>query len=134
MCGASARTPPAIVTAELAAHVADQGPRRGDRHASRGPRSAGAERSYSCTSRQTCTSHTICGVSARSRSLREDDEVVAVDDLVGDCLGEVGGAAAGHVTQGSEERRVEKECVNTCRSRWWQYQSKKNTTQQEQDT
>src|SRR3546814_12095912 len=25
----------------------------------------------------------------------------------------------------SEERRVGKECVGTCRSRWWPYQSKK---------
>src|SRR3546814_15980945 len=27
----------------------------------------------------------------------------------------------------SEERRVGKECVSTCRSRWWQDHSKKNT-------
>src|SRR3546814_11707758 len=29
----------------------------------------------------------------------------------------------------SEERRVGKECVSTCRSRWSQYHSKKNNTQ-----
>src|SRR3546814_17629060 len=28
-------------------------------------------------------------------------------------------------SEGSEERRVGKECVSTCRSRWSQYQSKK---------
>src|SRR3546814_17241333 len=28
----------------------------------------------------------------------------------------------------SEERRVGKECVSTCRSRWWPYPSKKNNT------
>src|SRR3546814_12667091 len=28
----------------------------------------------------------------------------------------------------SEERRVGKECVSTCRSRWSQYHSKKNTS------
>src|SRR3546814_18381436 len=27
----------------------------------------------------------------------------------------------------SEERRVGKECVSTCRSRWWRYSSKKKT-------
>src|SRR3546814_17767470 len=27
----------------------------------------------------------------------------------------------------SEERRVGKECVSTCRSRWWPYHSKKTT-------
>src|SRR3546814_13118916 len=27
----------------------------------------------------------------------------------------------------SEERRVGKECVSTCRSRWWPYHSKKKT-------
>ena len=32
-------------------------------------------------------------------SLGQDDEVVAVDDLVGHALGEVGGAAAGHLAQ-----------------------------------
>src|SRR3546814_19407652 len=26
-----------------------------------------------------------------------------------------------HITQRSEERRVGKECVSTCRSRWWPY-------------
>src|SRR3546814_15361025 len=30
--------------------------------------------------------------------------------------------------QRSEERRVGKECVSTCRSRWSQYNLKKNTT------
>src|SRR3546814_17737389 len=28
----------------------------------------------------------------------------------------------------SEERRVGKECVSTCRSRWWPYHYKKNKT------
>src|SRR3546814_10401070 len=28
--------------------------------------------------------------------------------------------------QRSEERRVGKECVSTCRVRWWQYREKKN--------
>src|SRR3546814_19644210 len=28
----------------------------------------------------------------------------------------------------SEERRVGKDCVSTCRSRWWQYHKKKKTT------
>src|SRR3546814_5584188 len=30
------------------------------------------------------------------------------------------------LTQRSEERRVGKECVSTCRSRWWPYNTKKN--------
>src|SRR3546814_12746586 len=30
--------------------------------------------------------------------------------------------------QRSEERRGGKECVRTCRSRWWPYHSKKKTT------
>src|SRR3546814_16222473 len=34
--------------------------------------------------------------------------------------------------QRSEERRVGKECVSTCRSRWSPYHSKNNTTLQEQ--
>src|SRR3546814_13426055 len=33
----------------------------------------------------------------------------------------------------SEERRVGKECVSTCRSRWSPYHSKKNTTPLEQN-
>src|SRR3546814_14847481 len=44
------------------------------------------------------------------------------------------GACAPHLTQlrfdRSEERRVGKECVSTCRSRWSPYQLKKNTLQQ----
>src|SRR3546814_16463973 len=31
----------------------------------------------------------------------------------------------------SEERRVGKECVSTCRSRWWTYQSKKKNQQEQ---
>src|SRR3546814_16030165 len=34
----------------------------------------------------------------------------------------------------SEERRVGKECVSTCRSRWSQYHSKKKTTTYTQQT
>src|SRR3546814_12321407 len=34
----------------------------------------------------------------------------------------------------SEERRVGKECVRTCRSRWSPYHSKKKTTQDDNDT
>src|SRR3546814_15525675 len=30
------------------------------------------------------------------------------------------------IEQRSEERRVGKECVSTCRSRWWRYPYKKN--------
>src|SRR3546814_11907488 len=40
-------------------------------------------------------------------------------------------AAAGEIAlpcARSEERRVGKECVSTCRSRWSPYHSKKNTT------
>src|SRR3546814_10984989 len=35
---------------------------------------------------------------------------------------------AGRVVRRSEERRVGKECVSTCRSRWSPYHSQKNTT------
>src|SRR3546814_18044743 len=31
------------------------------------------------------------------------------------------GSLSGRVTDRSEERRVGKECVSTCRSRWWPY-------------
>src|SRR3546814_14199668 len=36
-------------------------------------------------------------------------------------------AGGGMFAKRSEERRVGKECVSTCRSRWWPYPSKKNT-------
>src|SRR3546814_17377630 len=38
--------------------------------------------------------------------------------------------AAVDAAQRSEERRVGKECVRTCRSRWWQSQSTKKSIQQ----
>src|SRR3546814_20162351 len=34
----------------------------------------------------------------------------------------------------SEERRVGKECVSTCRSRWWPYHEKKKTRSSEHST
>src|SRR3546814_18136564 len=42
--------------------------------------------------------------------------------LFGICLGhQMLGIAVGAKTAKSEERRVGKECVSTCRSRWWPY-------------
>src|SRR3546814_11072336 len=40
----------------------------------------------------------------------------------------VASRCAGRVASRSEERRVGKECVSTCRSRWSPYHSKKNQT------
>src|SRR3546814_5443353 len=37
---------------------------------------------------------------------------------------------AGYIGLISEERRVGKECVGTCRSRWWTYHYKKTELQQ----
>src|SRR3546814_19331248 len=34
----------------------------------------------------------------------------------------------------SEERRVGKECVSTCRSRWWPYHTKKNVDKQQTES
>src|SRR3546814_1562959 len=49
-----------------------------------------------------------------------------------------GGATAGvrdaHSTSRSEERRVGKECVSTCRSRWSPYHYKKNMGQKAEAT
>src|SRR3546814_15385649 len=44
-----------------------------------------------------------------------------------------GGPRRMHTAPRSEERRVGKECVSTCRSRWPPYHKKKQTTQHRQD-
>src|SRR3546814_17090251 len=36
--------------------------------------------------------------------------------------------SSGHIVRRSEERRVGKECVSTCRTRWSQYHEKTNTS------
>src|SRR3546814_11920157 len=41
---------------------------------------------------------------------------VAIEDVIMGCVGQ-----AGEQSFRSEERRVGKECVSTCRSRWWPY-------------
>src|SRR3546814_13765338 len=46
---------------------------------------------------------------------------------------EEGRAAVDRVIR-SEERRVGKECVSTCRSRWWTYHSKKKRYMKTADT
>src|SRR3546814_15771482 len=48
--------------------------------------------------------------------------------LTGVSIGAADALMAGLATR-SEERRVGKECVSTCRSRWAPYHSKKKTTQ-----
>src|SRR3546814_16714864 len=47
-----------------------------------------------------------------------------------DAFGELASVArnAGNSVARSEERRVGKECVSTCRSRWWPYHKKKKKT------
>src|SRR3546814_17770920 len=56
-------------------------------------------------------------------------EVVGVGDrdlaLAGADAANLVGVAAHRLAGRSEERRVGKECVRTCRSRWWPYHSKK---------
>src|SRR3546814_20156974 len=60
--------------------------------------------------RQRPAAHVECGI------LRQ------LDDGLGPCL------------QRSEERRVGKECVSTCRSRWSTYHSKKHKTHKRRTT
>src|SRR3546814_17019544 len=58
---------------------------------------------------------------------------VTLDDVHGVCLpGTIGQVACNQIGHRqpvirSEERRVGKECVSTCRSRWWPSTSKKKT-------
>src|SRR3546814_11569481 len=56
------------------------------------------------------------------------DERKALDQVAED-LTKVESAIAGRAALRSEERRVGKECVSTCRSRWSQCHEKKNNTQ-----
>src|SRR3546814_18524961 len=64
-------------------------------------------------------------------------DVPALELAVDDALQKLGGHLVGGVGIGetrSEERRVGKECVSTCRSRWSPYHSKKNNNKyKEQD-
>src|SRR3546814_12145201 len=64
------------------------------------------------------------------------DETVPVDALPAttSLLTIIGGEVAWHdpaFQPRTEERRVGKECVSTCRSRWSPYESKKKTKQQQ---
>src|SRR3546814_9163639 len=56
-------------------------------------------------------------LATRLRSLRYDIVVHVADGAIPDDLAAVLGADIVR----SEERRVGKECVSTCRSRWWTY-------------
>src|SRR3546814_15519694 len=68
-----------------------------------------------------------------------DHRIIVVEQETCECLGQLGladarGAAeeeaaerAIRILSRSEERRVGQECVSTCRSRWWPYQSKTHT-------
>src|SRR3546814_18905518 len=66
---------------------------------------------------------------AMERIDRLQEEVARIARLLGDLAGQRGlpGTPADHGVRGerSEERRVGKECVSTCRSRWSPYHSKK---------
>src|SRR3546814_17557634 len=59
--------------------------------------------------------------------VRAADDTLALGDQVG--LGHVDQVEVGRAAIRSEERRVGKECVSTCRSRWSPYH-KKTTTEQ----
>src|SRR3546814_11071961 len=52
---------------------------------------------------------------------------LAVGALIGASITLTQGVLADKATKRSEERRVGKECVSTCRSRWSRYNSKKKT-------
>src|SRR3546814_12930535 len=66
-------------------------------------------------------------------ALAHDDGAVMVLERAGDDLGGRGAAGVDQHDDRkavrSEERRVGKECVSTCRSRWSPYHYTKNTTQ-----
>src|SRR3546814_15307809 len=71
---------------------------------------------------------------ARDRRVRRDEPGQTqvhgqTRDLLNLVVGEIG-----RDLNRSEERRVGKECVSTCRSRWSPYHSKKQRNTQEQDT
>src|SRR3546814_14797372 len=74
----------------------------------------------------------VPGVERGERRAVEIEAEPAVQD------GAVGNVGDGHPVAAeigpsgharSEERRVGKECVSTCRSRWWPYHNKKKQTQ-----
>src|SRR3546814_17702708 len=59
----------------------------------------------------------------------QEDQELLVRNRRGELLDDLyiaAGLAYGRETQRSEERRVGKECVSTCRSRWLPYHEKKN--------
>src|SRR3546814_14043467 len=55
----------------------------------------------------------------------------AIEELCGMYTAILTPAATGEAPHRSEERRVGKECVSTCRSRWSPYHEKKNISQQQ---
>src|SRR3546814_14277348 len=69
--------------------------------------------------------HAVGEVGVEPHAGSERDRVVGVDphDRGPDRRGDAGGDEHGPLR--SEERRVGKECVSTCRSRWSPYHSKK---------
>src|SRR3546814_12876712 len=74
---------------------------------------------------------------AETFGVTRDELVQVVREVVGaradavenDPVSAAGQFAYIHGTRRSEERRVGKECVSTCRSRWSPYHSKKKSTQ-----
>src|SRR3546814_14520133 len=63
----------------------------------------------------------IAGVTAFKAVLLEGLEVVFIVVAVGAGRGLLGPASIGALAARSDERRVGKECVSTCKSRWWPY-------------
>src|SRR3546814_18753462 len=71
----------------------------------------------------TIFDQTMVGLMHRDADLN----VIMVNDRYCEIVGRSSAELCGLPMQArSEERRVGKECVSTCRSRWWPYHSKKN--------
>src|SRR3546814_13437568 len=59
----------------------------------------------------------------------DDQACAAPDQESGLLFADLERSYAAALDERSEERRVGKECVSTCRSRWWPYPSKKKPVQ-----
>src|SRR3546814_21056267 len=89
--------------------------------------------SFFCSSRRR---HTRCalvtGVQTCALPISKGDVGrVGIVGVAGGDLGADGEMIVDRIARRSEERRVGKECVSTCRSRWSTYHYKKKTTRQQ---
>src|SRR3546814_13412518 len=91
-----------------------------DNRASRGSRGRSGQADWR-SARSALGFFLFEGVDQLDRREEADPLSMMLDGLNAQCRGDMGLAGARTADQRSEERRVGKECVSTCRSRWSPY-------------